>query len=176
MVVVGSAPVTWLFRQTVPLADDVRIEDVVGPVGRSDFLEGDGNGLVAVVQDARHIPDDGIRQSALLFSWLARPEFHDDVRHQSVPQIGARYSSSVTFSIQVTGDPFTDSWMAMWVMASCGGAPGQCLCSAGHQRMSPAWNSSFGPPSIWVQPTPSVTIRVCPAGCVCHTVRAPGSK
>ena len=35
---------------------------------------------------------------------------------------------------------------------------------------------SFGPPSIWVQPTPSVTISVCPAGWVCHAVRAPGSK
>ena len=68
------------------------------------------------------------------------------MRGQSAPS-GARYCSSVTFSIQVTGDPLTDSWMAMWVMPSCGVAPCQCLCSAGHQRMSPAWNSSFGPPS-----------------------------
>ena len=46
----------------------------------------------------------------------------------------ARYSSSVTCSIQVTGEPFWLSWRAMWVMASCGVAPCQCFCSGGHQR------------------------------------------
>src|SRR6478735_3567044 len=38
---------------------------------------------------------------------------------------------------------------------------------------APAWNSCTGPPSTWVQPTPSVTISVWPSGCVCHAVRAP---
>ena len=96
-------------------------------------------------------------------------------RGQPVPS-GARYSSSLTFSIQVTGEKSTDSWIATWVIAASGVAPCQCLCSAGHQRMSPEWNSSFGPPSIWVQPTPSVTMSVWPAGWVCQAVRAPGSK
>src|ERR1700734_2138431 len=34
----------------------------------------------------------------------------------------------------------------------------------------------MGPPSRWARPRPAVTIRVWPSGCVCHAVRAPGSK
>lgn len=36
--------------------------------------------------------------------------------------------------------------------------------------------SRIGPPSRCVQPQPAVTIEVWPSGCVCHAVRAPGSK
>src|SRR4029079_12557082 len=35
---------------------------------------------------------------------------------------------------------------------------------------------STGPPTRCAQPQPAVTIRVCPNGCVCHAVRAPGSN
>ena len=28
----------------------------------------------------------------------------------------------------------------------------------------------------WTRPQPAVTISVCPSGCVCHAVRAPGSN
>ena len=33
-----------------------------------------------------------------------------------------------------------------------------------------------GPPHRWARPQPAVTISVCPSGCVCHAVRAPGSN
>jgi hypothetical protein len=36
--------------------------------------------------------------------------------------------------------------------------------------------TSTGPPSRWQRPTPSVTQIVCPCGCVCQAVRAPGVK
>ena len=64
----------------------------------------------------------------------------------------------------------------MWVMAVVGVAPCQCRLWQGHQMMSPARISVLGPPSHWVQPTPSVTMRVWPRGCVCQWVRAPGWK
>src|SRR5690242_15617398 len=35
---------------------------------------------------------------------------------------------------------------------------------------------STGPPRRWHSPTPSSTQIVCPFGCVCHAVRAPGAK
>src|SRR5271157_2556569 len=34
--------------------------------------------------------------------------------------------------------------------------------------------SSTGPPQRCTRPQPAVTMRVCPSGCVCHAVRAPG--
>src|SRR3712207_2279127 len=88
----------------------------------------------------------------------------------------ARYCSSETFSIQVTGDPFWLSWIAMWLIAADDVAPCQWRTFGGHQMTSPAPNSSTGPPSIWVQPTPEVTTSRCPSGCLCQAVRAPGSK
>src|SRR6476659_3147808 len=42
--------------------------------------------------------------------------------------------------------------------------------------MSPALISTIGPPSHCVQPLPDVTISVCPSGCVCQALRAPGSN
>src|SRR5690242_19482010 len=44
------------------------------------------------------------------------------------------------------------------------------------QTTSPGRISSTGPPSRCAQPQPALTMRVCPSGCVCHAVRAPGSK
>ena len=32
------------------------------------------------------------------------------------------------------------------------------------------------PPQRCARPQPAVTIKVCPSGCVCHAVRAPGSN
>ena len=34
----------------------------------------------------------------------------------------------------------------------------------------------MGAPHSCTRPTPAVTIRICPAGCECHAVRAPGSN
>src|SRR3954452_14128429 len=36
--------------------------------------------------------------------------------------------------------------------------------------------TSIGPPRRCARPTPSVTQIVCPFGCVCQAVRAPGAK
>src|SRR6201985_2947446 len=55
-------------------------------------------------------------------------------------------------------------------------APCQCFSPAGIQTTWPGRISSIGPPTLWVQPQPAVTISVCPNGCVCHAVRAPGSN
>src|SRR3954451_13334892 len=66
--------------------------------------------------------------------------------------------------------------MAMWVIAVVGVAPCQCLCPGGHEITSPGRISSIGPPQHCVQPQPEVTINVCPSGCVCQALRAPGSK
>src|SRR5215207_2169359 len=66
--------------------------------------------------------------------------------------------------------------MAMWVMAVVAVAPCQCFSSGANQTTSPGRISSTGPPARWTQPTPEVTISVCPSRCVCHAVRAPGSK
>ena len=66
--------------------------------------------------------------------------------------------------------------MAMCVIAVVGVAPCQCFTPGGNQTTSPGRISSIGPPSACTQPSPDVTIRVWPSGCVCHAVRAPGSK
>src|SRR5438034_11445805 len=66
--------------------------------------------------------------------------------------------------------------MAMCVMAVVGVAPCQCFSPGGNQITSPGRISSTGPPNCCAQPQPAVTIRVCPSGCVCQAVRAPGSK
>src|SRR5438128_9376055 len=87
-----------------------------------------------------------------------------------------RYCSSLTFSIQSTVLPSSCSTMAMCVIAVLEVAPCQCFSPGGHQTTSPGRISSFGPPSLCTQPHPNVTIRVCPSGCLCHAVRAPGSN
>src|SRR6266487_5667709 len=66
--------------------------------------------------------------------------------------------------------------MAMCVIAVVGAAPCQCFSPGGNQTTSPGRISSIGPPSRCAQPQPLVTISVCPSGCVCHAVRAPGSN
>src|ERR671912_2637994 len=64
----------------------------------------------------------------------------------------------------------------MCVIAVVGDAPCQCFSPGGIQTTSPGRISSTGPPHRWVRPIPDVTIRVCPSGCVCQAVRAPGSN
>src|SRR5882724_1469276 len=66
--------------------------------------------------------------------------------------------------------------MAIWVIAVVGAAPCQCFSPRGNQITSPGRISSTGPPQRCAQPHPAVTINVCPSGCVCHAVRAPGSN
>src|SRR5215208_1898226 len=88
----------------------------------------------------------------------------------------ARPCSSPTCSIQSTALPSSASWMAMWVIAVVGDAPCQCFSPGSNQTTSPGRISSIGPPSRCARPRPKVTISVCPRGCVCHAVRAPGSN
>src|SRR6266513_2536184 len=88
----------------------------------------------------------------------------------------SRYCSSVTCSIQSTTLPSSFSWMAMCVMAVVGEAPCQCFSPGGNQITSPGRISWTGSPQRWTSPLPAVTINVCPSGCVCHAVRAPGSN
>src|SRR5439155_21071107 len=66
--------------------------------------------------------------------------------------------------------------MAKCVIAVVGAAPCQCFSPGENQTTSPGRLSSTGPPSRCARPQPAVTIRVCPSGCVCHAVRAPGSN
>src|SRR4030088_668878 len=66
--------------------------------------------------------------------------------------------------------------MAMCVIAVVEVAPCQCFSPGGHHTTSPGRISSFGPPSLCTHPHPDVTISVCPRGCLCHAVRAPGSN
>src|SRR5919197_520910 len=86
------------------------------------------------------------------------------------------YCSSVTCSIHSTFFPLIVPVMAICVIAVVGEAPCQCLTCGGHQITSPALISSIGPPHACVRPTPAVTIRCCPVGCVCQADLAPGSK
>src|SRR5581483_3397959 len=61
-------------------------------------------------------------------------------------------------------------------MAVLSVGPCQCFLQGGQVMTSPGRISSFGSPQHCVQPRPAVTISVCPHGCVCHALRAPGSK
>src|SRR6267143_6070427 len=64
----------------------------------------------------------------------------------------------------------------MCCIAVVGDAPCQCFSPGSNQTTSPGRISSTGPPSRCTQPSPNVTIRIWPSGCVCHAVRAPGSN
>jgi len=88
----------------------------------------------------------------------------------------ARYCASLTCSSQSTTLPSSASAIAMCVIAVVGAAPCQCFSPGGNQTTSPGRICSTGPPSRCARPLPAVTIRVCPSGCVCQAVRAPGSN
>src|SRR6266851_125886 len=64
----------------------------------------------------------------------------------------------------------------MCVIAVVFEAPCQCFSPGSNQTTSPGRISSTGPPHFCTLPTPEVTISVWPSGCVCHAVRATGSK
>src|SRR6184192_3910882 len=66
--------------------------------------------------------------------------------------------------------------MAMCVIAVVGVAPCQCFSPGENHTTSPGRISSIGPSHFWAHPSPEVTINVCPRGCVCQAVRAPGSN
>src|SRR5437016_5468866 len=55
-------------------------------------------------------------------------------------------------------------------------APCQCFSFGSNQTTSPGYTSSMGSPSFCTQPHPDKIISVCPSGCVCHVVLAPGSN
>jgi len=88
----------------------------------------------------------------------------------------APYCSSLTCSIHSTIFPSSASWMARCVIAVVGDAPCQCFSPGENQTTSPGRISSTGPPSRCARPKPALTTSVCPSGCVCQAVRAPGSK
>src|SRR5438105_8296167 len=66
--------------------------------------------------------------------------------------------------------------MAICVIGVVGVAPCQCFSLGANQTTSPGRISSIGPSQLCAQPRPNVTINVCPSGCVCQAVRAPGSN
>src|SRR5207302_3574200 len=72
--------------------------------------------------------------------------------------------------------PFNSSWIAMCVIAVPAIAPCQCFSPGGHQTTSPGLMTLISPPQLCTQPQPAVTISVCPSGCVCQLLRAPGSN
>src|SRR5213593_2379547 len=87
------------------------------------------------------------------------------------------YCSSLTCSPQATTSPASFACcIAMWVMNRVGAAPCQWFSPGSKKTRSPGRMTSTGPPSRWQRPTPSVTQIVCPCGCVCQAVRAPGVK
>ena len=90
--------------------------------------------------------------------------------------LSAAYCSSLTFSIQSTTLPFSDSLMAMCCIAVVAVAPCQCFSPGSNHTTSPGRTSSIAPPSRCTRPRPNVMMSVWPSGCVCHAVRAPGSK
>src|ERR1700754_1700691 len=66
--------------------------------------------------------------------------------------------------------------MAICVIAVVGDAPCQCFSPGAIHTTSPGLISSICPPQRGTRPAPVVTTKVCPSGCVCHAVRAPGSN
>jgi len=66
--------------------------------------------------------------------------------------------------------------MAICDIAVVAEAPCQCFFPGGQVTTSPGQVSCFGSPQHCVQPSPDVTIRVWPRGCVCQALRAPGSN
>src|SRR3954451_20147098 len=64
----------------------------------------------------------------------------------------------------------------MCVITVVGAAPCQCFSPGANHTTSPGRISSIGPPHRCARPEPAVTISICPSGCVCHAVRAPGSN
>src|SRR5205823_4320674 len=88
----------------------------------------------------------------------------------------ARYCASLTCSIQSTTLPSSASAIAMCVIAVVVAAPCQCFSPGANQMTSPGRICSTDPPSRCARPLPAVTISVCPRGCVCQAVRAPGSN
>src|SRR2546427_1520018 len=131
----------------------------------------------------RDLTVTGVQTCALPIS---NGEGDDDTGPTARPQAGlssrtdryspARYSASLTFSIQSALLPSSCSTMAMCVMAVVAAAPCQCFSPGGIQITSPGRISSIGPPQRCARPQPAVTIRVWPSGWVCHAVRAPGSN
>ena len=147
-------------------------------------------GLAAVVPEVRTAnackdhADDCVRRRADhrvgALSNLDRLRSVEDGRphHYPSPVDGAAaYSASLTGSPQVAFVPFSStSSIARWVMNRAGDAPCQWCSPGSKNTRSPGRITSTEPPRRWANPTPSMTKIVCPFGCVCHTVRAPGVK
>src|SRR5205085_9382586 len=61
-------------------------------------------------------------------------------------------------------------------MKRSGAAPCQWSSPGSKKTRSPGRMTSIDAPRRCARPTPSVTKMVCPFGCACHAVRAPGEK
>src|SRR5579885_858861 len=64
----------------------------------------------------------------------------------------------------------------MWLIPVVADAPCQCFSPGANQTTSPGRISCFALPLVCAHPKPDSTINVCPNGCVCQAVRAPGSN
>src|SRR4051795_7171639 len=98
------------------------------------------------------------------------------MRGETATDTHFRYCSSLTFSSHSAFFPPTMFVMAIWLIKLVAVGPCQCFTPGGVQITSPGLISRFSPPSSCTQPVPDVTIRIWPAGCVCHAERAPGAK
>src|SRR5438270_9099619 len=74
--------VARLLHELIPAPDDVGFVNFALPVAGADLFEGDGHRLIAVVENARHITNDGVGQPLLLLVGLTRPQFYYHVRHR----------------------------------------------------------------------------------------------
>src|SRR3954453_20427550 len=66
--------------------------------------------------------------------------------------------------------------MASGLMRLVAVPPCQCFTPGGIQTTSPGWIARRSPRHSCTHPVPDVTIRVWPAGWVCHAVRGQGSN
>src|SRR5262249_28247050 len=119
--------------------------------------------VVAVLEQLR---DDG---ASRLPARAGDDDLHDDR--------AAEYSSSVTCSRHDATFPSSSTcWSARCVINRVAVAPCQCSSPGSKNTLSPGRMTAPGPPRRWHRPAPSTTQIVCPFGCVCQAVRAPGMK
>src|SRR6059058_3007816 len=90
---------------------------------------------------------------------------------------GALYSASLTCLPQDVPSPFSPaSDNARCANSRSGEAPCQCIVLGGMLTVSPGLSACGFSPSKQIRPTPERQKSVCPTGCECQAVRAPGVK
>ena len=143
-------------RDLVVVPSRARRHQLAGRIGRGDVRQlapGNPDRVVPVANAT--FPVKLPLPFAIAFSLFAlvvsrrSPEREADLRRPDVfvgrarfwsgraKRIYLRYCSSLTFSSQLTGEPFSFSWIAMWLMAVVGVAPCQCFSPAAWDRLPP---------------------------------------